>query len=402
MVAGCSLFSDNTAAELWTDRPELAVCAELYNAETTGRKIEIVYKETPWLALERESGQPALVAGTRLDSVSAIKNFQSFETTIRKGMIDPSRFYKELFDMGCYDEKCLLLPVSFTLPAVTFKAELGEVLSDSYTIGYEEMRSRSADFNIFDERPTHLGYSPRWQPDFLYFLTRLLGADYYESNGGLTMWNDTKVQEALSYASDWIATVNSGYASEEAFESKYMYDPMYKLLDTKRILFNVIMIDQFMSVPTEVRKNLDFRWLSDGIKKIPVQDDVLFIGLPKQSKHKKTAEDFVSWLFRYETQVKLLESAQFERMRFFGIAGGLSSLIAVNMDAIPRFFPFMLGHIPDSSFLDFPERLPKSWERMRAEVIIPWLAEAISETGNPVSLADNLSQWRLRQPDLYR
>ena len=401
MVAGCSLFSNNSAAELWTDRPELAVYAELYNAQTDGRKIEIVYKEIPWLSLEHENGHPSLVAGTRLDDSGTIMKFQSLDTSIRKGKIDPSRFYESLFNMGCISEKCHLLPVSFSLPAVAFKAELGQSLSDDYIMTYEEMRSLSEEFNVFDERATHIGYSPRWQSDFIYYLSRLFGADYFQSDSGFVTWNDAKVQDALAYASDWIVTTNGGYDAEDAFESKYMYDPLYKLLDTQRILFSFTRLDRFLSYPTEVRENLDIRWLSDGTK-IPVDDDVLFIGIPKQSKYNKTAEAFLSWLFTYETQVKLLESAQFERMRFFGIAGGLSSLTAVNTDAIPRFFPFILGHVPHENFLDFPERLPVSWERKRAEVIIPWFSDAISESGAGETLADTLAQWRLRQPELYR
>ena len=112
--------------------------------------------------------------------------------------------------------------------------------------------------------------------------------------------------------------------------------------------------------------------------------------------------DFISWLFTFETQVKLLESAQFERMRFFGIAGGLSSLTAVNTDAIPRYFPFILGHVPHSGYLKFPDRLPASWELMRDEVVIPWFENAIIGSETKQTLADSLAQWRLRQPDLYR
>ncbi len=402
MVTGCSLFSNNTAALLWTDRPELAVYSELYNAETSGRKIEVIYKEIPWLAIEREDGHPDLVAGTRLNSVSAIRNFHSLETMIRKEKLDPTLFYSDLFDLGCFGEKCLLVPVSFTLPAVIFMENLNDDLSDEYIISYKEMRMLSNEFNVFEERPTQMGYSPRWQPDFIYYLSKLIGAEYYESDSGITMWNDVKIQEALTYAADWIDATNQGHESEDFFKTKYMYDPMYKLLNTQRILFSFIMIHRFLSVPSEVRDNLGIRWLSDNSKKIAVGDDVLFIGIPKQAKQKKTAESFISWLCSYETQVKLLESAQFDRMRFFGVAGGLSSLPAVNTDAIPRFFPFLLGHIPHGNFLDFPKRLPISWDRMKAKVIIPWFEDAVDEDGAAESLADSLAKWRLGQPALYR
>ena len=401
MVAGCAPYSNNSTAVLWTDRPELAAYAELFNAETGGRRIEVVYKETPWLAMEKETGHPELVAGTRLDSVLAMENLNSLDRLIKKGDLNPEHFYTGLFEMGRINGKCYLVPISFTLPAVVYRKEIATSLSDNYTITFEEMRSLSGEFNVIDELPTHMGFSPRWQPAFLYFLSQLFGGNYSESTGSMPVWNDIKVSEALTYAADWVETTNGGFEQELIFETKYMYDPLYKLLDSGRILFNFMMIDEYLSVPTEVRENLDFRWLSDGTK-VVVDDDVLFIGAPKQSKYRKTAEEFITWLFSYDTQTKLLESAQFERTRSFGIAGGLSSLTAVNTDALPRFYPFIHGHIPHGGLLEFPARLPESWERLRAEVIIPWLTTALSPDQEGGSLAESMVQWQRGQPELYR
>jgi ABC-type glycerol-3-phosphate transport system substrate-binding protein len=401
IVTSCGRLSNNSTAMLWTDSPELAAYVELYNAETDARKIEVVYKEIPWLALESSAEQPELVAGTRLDSSLSIDNFASLEKLINKGEIDQSRFYPGLFEMGQVDGKCFLIPVSFSLPVVVFMAELNSDLSDDYIITIEEMRAKSEAFNVIDETPTRIGYSPRWEREFVYRLSQLFGTRFSETKDNLLVWNEAKVQESLSYAIDWIESTNGGYEREDFFESKYMYDPMYKLLDANRVLFNSMMIDEVLSVPTEVREHLDFRWLSDG-ERIFAGEDVLFIGAPKQSRYKKSAEKFISWLFAYETQVKLLETAQFERMRSFGIANGFSSLTAINTDVIPQYFPFVLGHIPHSGYLEFPDRLPESWRQMREEVILPWFAEAVSPSHEESSLAESLAQWRLRQPDLYR
>jgi len=401
MVAGCSVFSNNSTAVFWTDRPELAAYAELYNAKTAGKKIEVVYQEALWQALENASRHPDLAAGIRLDSSVSIRNFDSLEGLIRRKRLDPSRFYSGLFKMGCVDGRCHVVPVSFSLPAVFFRSEQVQALPDDYIITYEQMRALSGGYNVIDERPKYMGYSPRWQPEFTYNLSLLFGADYSESETGLVVWNDAKVREAIAYAIEWTESTNGGAAAENVFKSKYMYDPLYKLLDSKRILFNFMTIDRYLAVPADMRENLDFRWLSDG-KKIIAHDDVLFIGVLKQSKHKKTAHDFISWLFTFETQVNLLQSAQFERMRFFGIAGGLSSLTAVNTDAIPRFFPFVLGHIPHGGDLEFPRKLPAGWELMRDEVVIPWIERAVLAQGANDTLAGSLAQWRLRRPDLYR
>ena len=400
ILSGCSLFSNSTTAVLWTNKPELAAYGELFNAENEARKVEVVYKEYPWVALEQESNHPDLVAGTRLDSLLVLRHFSSVDNLIKNELILPSRFYQPLYEMGRRDTRQLLLPISFSLPMIVFKSELNSALSNDYLITVEEMRNLSSDFNTVDGRPIRMGYSPRWQPEFVYSLALLLGADFAESEARLPVWNDARLQQAIELAIDWVNTTNGGDELESSFALKYMYDPLYKLLDTGRILFVFMETNRFLSLPTEVRENLDIRWLSDG-SRIAVGEDVLYIGKTKQAKRRKTADAFISWLFQPSTQARLLETAQFERMRSIGIAGGLSSIPSVNTDSLTRYFDFLHGHIPDRDTLVFPNRLPESWEEIRAEVITPWISDAMSlEELEPLS--ERLRQWRLQQPEYLR
>ena len=400
MISACSLFTNNAVAVLWTNRPEMAAYAELFNAEMNGRLIEVVYQAEPWRALENEAELPDLVAGTRLDSVLSINHFAPVDRLISKGALNPAGFYQAALEMGRREEKTLLLPVSFSLPIVVFRSEFSASLSDDYYIGVEEMRKLSGEFNIFDGRPTRMGFSPRWQPEFVYAVALTLGVGFEETDERLPIWNDAKIQQTIAYAVEWINETNGGYEMEDSFESKYMYNPLYKLLDTSQILFNFMKISEFLLLPATIRENLDFRWFSNN-ERISVCDDVIFIGKTRQSRKTKTTDAFLSWLFMPETQVKLLETAQFDRMRSFGVAGGLSSVVSVNIDALPRFFPFLIGHIPDRDLLDFPNRLPEGWEDMRDSIIVPWLSAATSREPGPKPLGEHIRQWRLQQPGLY-
>jgi hypothetical protein len=401
MISACSVFTNNATAVLWTNRPEMAAYAELFNAEMDGRRIEVVYQVEPWRALENDAEHPDLVAGARLDSVLSIGHFASIDRLISKGSINPASFYQEALSMGRREEKTFLLPLSFSLPIVVFRSEFSASLTDDYYIGVDEMRKLSGEFNIVDGRPTRMGYSPRWQPEFVYALALTLGAEFEETDERLPEWNDTRIQQTIAYAVEWINDTNGGYELENSFETKYMYNPLYKLLDTSQILFNFMKISEFLSLPAAIRENLDFRWFSAG-KKISVCDDVIFVGKTRQSRKIKTTDAFLSWLFKPATQVKLLETAKFERMRSFGIAGGLSSLVSVNIDALPRFFPFLIGHLPDRDLLDFPNRLPEGWEDMRDSIIVPWLSAATSPDADPKPLGEHIRQWRLQQPGLYQ
>ncbi|MBT3271700.1 MAG: hypothetical protein HN368_00990 [Spirochaetales bacterium] len=401
MVSGCTLFSNNATAVLWTDRPEVAAYVELFNTESDSGRVEVVYKEVPWLALENSADHPDLVIGTRLDSSLAIGNFAPLDKLQKKERITPSYFYPDLLAMGMKDGNLHLLPVSFSLPIMVFKAELGLALADSQLISLEELRMLCGDFNIVDDLPTRMGYSASWQPDFMYALAVIYGADFRESDERLPFWNNPNVVKAMDFAAEWSTITNGGYDIEDSFHAKYMYDPLYKLLDTSRILFTFMQIEDFLSVPAAIRETLDFRWLSDGMN-IYAGEDVLYAGITRQSRKRRTAEDFLAWLFLPETQDKLLESAAFERMRSFGVANGLSSLASVNGNLLPRYFDFLLGHIPDGADIRFPNRLPESWEEARSNVIFPWFSDVTEDGETEHQLADLLRQWQLQHPDLYR
>ena len=401
IMTGCGLLSNNTTAVLWTDRPELAAYAELFNAENADMRVEVIFKETPWLALEIESEHPDLVVGTRLDSDLTIEHFGTLDQLTKAGLISPDSFYRKLYVRGLVEDKPVLLPVSFSLPIFAFRSEYSAMISNSYDIDPIELRKFSREYNGEGNKPDRIGFSPRWQPESIYALAILFGVNFREAAQRLPAWDEADLLQAIVFSKAWVDEVNGGVAVEEFFKTKYMYDPLYKLLDSGRILFTYMEIHEFLSVPAEVRENLDFRWLSNG-EIIQVCDEVLFIGRTKQSRQKKTSFEFISWLLSAKTQDQLLELAQFERMRSFGFAGGFSSVISVNSNVLPRYFPFLIGHIPNEESLVFPSPLPESWHEIKTEVLFPWLYEEVSAKEPSEALSDRMKQWLLQQPELYR
>ena len=401
IMTGCSLLSNNSTAVLWTDRPELAAYVELFNAESKELRVEVIYKEAPWVALESESTHPDLVVSTRLDSDLTIRHFGFLDQLIENNLISPGSFYRKLYIRGLREEKPVLLPLSFSLPIFVFRNEYNPILSDTYTIDPIELRKLSREYNGEGNKPGQIGFSPRWQPESIYALAILFGAQFREIGQRLPAWDEADLQQSVVFVKSWVDEINGGIETEDFFRTKYMYDPLYKLLDSGRILFTYMKIDEFISVPAEIRENLDFRWMSSG-GIIHVCDDVLFVGRTKQSRRKKASQAFISWLLNSSTQERLLESAQFERMRIFGFAGGFSSIVSVNSNVLPRYFPFLIGHIPNEESLAFPVPLPENWQDIKAEVIFPWLLEAVSTDDFSEPLSNRVNQWLLHQPDLYR
>ena len=157
----------------------------------------------------------------------------------------------------------------------------------------------------------------------------------------------------------------------------------------------------FYAIPSQERNDLDLMWISDG-ETIPVASDILFAGIPKEGEDIEAARAFLGWLLREEEQAQLLETSQFLRIRSFGIAQGFSSLIKVNELSFPRFYPLLVGNIPSQNELTFPETLPREWERVKNEVIIPWLIRNGSSEGTDEPLEKTVEGWYLTNPNLRR
>ena len=399
MVSGCRALSNSGTAVLWTNKPEIAAYIELFNTEQNFYKIEVVYKNDPSVALKNESSAPDIVVGENLNNRELGKFFSALDHQIQKEIISTKDIYPELLTLGQREEKQILLPVSFCLPAIIYRGEDIVPLADAFIITLDELRSLSKPLGKESMDSSRTGFSPQWQPEMAYLVTYLFGADFHETPEGLPAWNDFRLTEAIDFIRNWSIEINGSIVAENTFIDKYMYDPGYKLVNNGRIRFYYTDICDFQIIPAEIRDALDFTWLSDGTR-IPVYDQILYMGMTKQAKNRKAAAAFISWFFLPETQSRLLESAQFSRMRVFGIAGGFSSLEVVNTSSLPRYFPFLLGHVPGAESLKFPSPLPVSWPSMKLDIVFPWLLE-MSGTGEQIeSLGERLRTWQLQHPEV--
>ena len=396
IVAGCSLLSNPSTLTLWSDVPELVSYAELFNSDSQDTRVEVRYRMRPWESLLTEEDLPDLVVASRLNGPGVIELFAPLDDFL-DGENGIDAIYPAFLDMGQYQERQLLLPLSFSLPAIVFQKEFDSSLPDSYSIDFREMRKIAREYNVIKDAPDRIGYSPRWQPEMMYTILRLFDVDFQFSQQQVLVWNNANLGSSVDFFRDWIREDNGGLPIERSFETKYLHDPFYKLLQEGRILFTFYEINDYIHVPSEIRETMRFRWLSDG-NKTPVNEDIVFLGRPRQSKRRRGANRFIRWLFRSDTQIRLMEESLFRRERSFGIAGGFSSLQEINSSVIPRMYPFLLGYIPSVDIMELPKSLPETWEQIRQEVIFPWL---LSETEGEISdatLEARLRVWQQQQP----
>lgn len=290
--------------------------------------------------------------------------------------------------------------MSFDLPALAF-LKSSRSGNQQFSLNLESIQEESAAYNVIkDGRFNRMGFSPRWDPEVLYEKTALFQTNFTEAEKtGQVTWNQEALDQAIAFIREWITTVNQGLELEQQFIDTFLYDPPIKLLSDGRILFTYSTLQNFFHLAPEKRSALDFRWMAKN-DLIPVNDDILFIGIPNAAVARPAAGAFLLWFFQSDTQKKLLESSQFKRMRTFGIADGFSSLSSINEEIIPQYFPSLVGHIPPENYLSFPLPLPSRWNAMRKDVIIPWLLEKASadDPDQIPDLSERLETWYRQKP----
>ncbi len=368
VLSGCDFFN-NPLVVMWTNHAELAAYVENYNSTQNKYKIEIVYKPNPAKALSNATRVPDIVIGPYLNSPSLVNKFNPLNRLFKEKKINSDLFYHELLRMCFIDKKYRVLPVSFNLPAIIFKRGRIEDEIEGLDISLDKIKELGKKFNrMRGKRVVRVGFSPYWEMDFLYYTAVLMGGNFEVESNGLLKYDRNNFEKARKFVSLWEEKTNFGFENEKIFREKYFDVPYYKLLLDGRILFYLTSSKTILDIPDEKRNTLDFRWLSYN-DNIPVEDDILFVGIPSDSKNKKGGENFISWFFKPETQRKILKMNSYKRLRVLGICNGFSSLAVINERDMPKNNEMLLGHIPPRNFLIFPRAKSVDWNKRKRLLI---------------------------------
>ena len=391
-LTSCSSNSNSTII-LWTDKPEMAAYVEEFNSLQDKYRIEIVYKKEPGVALAKTEIPGDLIISEFLNAPGTIELFGSLEEVYKNDKMDLSIFYAGLLDLGYKQDELLLLPVSFNLPTLMFKKTMDLKDIPSFYMNQEDIKNASINFNNkSDAKFEVMGFSPRWETEFLFNNTVLLETNFKMLGTGVLSWDKQKLLESLETSRNWSIEINGGLEHEEDFTTKYLYDPSYKLIEGNRILFYYSDLVGFFGIAPEKRKNMDFRWIATD-NKIPILGNILFAGIPEKAKNKKGSLEFIHWFFDPETQKNLLKSTQIKRMDTFGFANGFSSLPEINKNELAIIYPNLIGNIPQESSLLFPQALPLYWTEIKNKVIKPWLDEQTGAVPSENTLQKVIEEW---------
>jgi hypothetical protein len=391
LLAGCGLLPAPTV-RLATSRAEVAAYVERYNARQDEFRVEVRWRESPAQAVV-DGEAIDVVVGEDLATASVLDRLESLGDIVKPGRLDPAGFYPGLLNMGSRDNRPLAIPLSFDLPAMVFlRGTLPQALP-SLMIGIEVVRSLSRPVNTIGKGGglSAVGFSPLWNPEFLLLSARLFGARPRAGRAGTFLWDPAGLQASVEFTRAWVVDDNGGAALDRAFAARNLVQPWDLLLASRKILFALMPFTEFLGLPEEKRRDLDYRWLSRD-NSIPVRDTVLFAAVPRSARNKRGAKSFLEWFASPVAQRELEEVNRSLRLGVFGVTSGFSALVALNEKDLPVLDPSLLGRVPSAGMLSFPEPLPSGWSRMRDEVVLPWLAQAAAG-GGAGTLEDALLAW---------
>jgi len=408
--SGLSCGKDKIAI-LWTDRPEFALYCEYFNAVQERYKVETRYYDYPAFELagadskwksrifgntDSKRAAPDIVAGSWLKSASTRAYFKPLNGYFNDGGFDKEVFYSRLLSMGNIDGKQYLLPVSFNAPMVIFSADKADLLSNSFTVDFNEMKKLGKGYNAETGGVyTRMGFSPVWDDNFLFVAATLHNASFREAEP--LAWDGQALERAADFIFEWIREANSGIQAVDDFTFKYYYNPPEKLALSGRILFAYTDSGSFFTIAEERRGRLDFRWLAEK-DTIPLNEESVYLGLAKEGGSPKAADAFLRWFFNPETQRGLLEKSVQFRMQetSFGIAGGFSAMRQVTEQVFPQFYPDLLRHMPPHDFLSPANILPANWMELKKRVILPYLHDRARQRDKAdiIPLERRLADWQ--------
>jgi len=373
--------------------PELALYVELFNSTQSRNILDVRWKSDLAAALRETKAMPALVVGRYLKSAGTRDRFQALDYLFGELTVNQSAFYPGLLALGSMEGRQLLLPVSFDIPAIVFMRGGESKISDDFLVGMEGMAQAAKLYNKKQgESYTRMGFSPRWNPDFLCLAAAAAGAGFKE--GKPLAYSDSGLRSAVDELRAWTRDANGSPSLEDDFQFKYLYTPAYKYVAEGRALFAYLTSDEFFLVPEEKRSILDYRWFArNGL--VPVDEGIVYAALPRAGRDKPKAEAFLTWFFQEDNQKAMLEKARTTRAieGSFGIASGFSSIRSVNERVFPLYYPSLVGHLPPADSLAPPNVLPGDWPELKDKVVGPWLVEVTShESGVSQDLGKKLEE----------
>lgn len=266
--------------------------------------------------------------------------------------IGEDQIYKDLLHGGYIEDELRLLPLNFDISGLIYSSKNK---TNPRIISIEEfMNDKSTKF------------SPFWDTDFLiwYYISLIpnfsKNSNYYDPGVFYT---------AAQKASSIITNTNEEW-DESEFNKKYLHLSPWSLVYSNTIEYYYMTFSNYIMSDYINKHNISFSFLSsNGL--VITNEDINYIGVNRRSKRKKESETFIKWVLDSGNQNIFLENNVKEYGRTPLFLGKLSSLIQVNQEIIPLYYPKQAQFIPKSEIITTPKNLPPLWDTLKEQVFVP-------------------------------
>jgi hypothetical protein len=211
-------------------------------------------------------------------------------------------------------------------------------------------------------------------------------------------WNGEGLERTAKELRDFIVEFNGSAEKEDIFAFRYLSAPTYKNIETGRLMFGAMDSAAFFLLDPVAKGKLRFRYFGEE-GALTAREDIRYLGIMKKAQGRLAAERFILWFFNPENQAAMLERSKILRISesSFGIAGGFSALKDVSGSIFPKYYPELSGLTPPPDAVKPPAIMPLHWERMKEEIVLPWLKEAASGAED---FAAHLESYMKKNPEL--
>lgn len=390
------------------------------------KKAVFIYKEDPLSTLQK-GVTPDIIIAPWLRNDKTKNHFQKLNNITGSNSLSrvySPLFYDEIANSGALGDDQYLLPISFNVPVIIFSREnthyINEVIGNRQTITIEEIKNISSNYSSamasLQNKPKNdsktpqpsavkspyiSAFSPQSSDDFLYFYTKILGSMYKESDSEMPFsYSNEKLDSAINLLKDW-ESLNGGVVASRNYVYKYLSKPDDKKVTSGYALFAFTTSDKLFCYTPDIIEKIDYRYITYN-NAIPVEDNLVMMGLPKGSRSKGAALDFLEWFFNIETQEKLLKefNALNLDIKTFGIAGGYSAIKDVNENILPKYYKTLRPL--NKSFIIY-EQKPYNYQLLKTSVIIPYIKDKLLESEKCKSIEDRYKEIIITNPtqDLF-
>ena len=379
----CLLFSCSdrgySLLTVLTDQKDMILISEYYNSIQDSSRLRLIYDD--YISLEDIlAHNPDLVIGKDMNNPLFYEQFVP--------LIPPEGIYPVLVGEKDEDGRTGLLPLAFDMPLIVYSRDLKGM--PLMMTGNDLKRVGAAGNREEESQYTHMGFSPLWKGEFLYWYMKSLNISFYRD--GEFRYDQSRLDEGIGAIRAWVDEENGGLEKEKAFSDKYRYIPDYKLLQQGIIDFSAMKFSEYSGLPGKETARMTYSWFGDGENISPA--DCLYGGILAESEHEERSREFLYWLLSEEGQKELIHYKGVVSPGF-ALFDRFSSLERINRLFLPLTFSDKLGlRIFMSEQLGPPLPEPENWSAVKENVIFPWLEETLWENG-ALTLASYYREWQL-------